>query len=57
MQHNILLLRLLLVSSIMMQHVHCHWIDPDTNQDFYTTIPLTNGDNREYQLVRLYKMV
>jgi hypothetical protein len=32
--------------------VRAGWIDPDTPEQYYTTQPLTTGDQREFQLVR-----
>lgn len=30
------------------------WVDPDTPKEFFTTQALTQGDDREYELVRLF---
>jgi hypothetical protein len=29
------------------------WVDPDTKLEFRSTLPLTGGDDREYELVRV----
>jgi hypothetical protein len=34
--------------------VQASWIDPDTPEQYYTTKPLTTGDQREFQLVRYF---
>lgn len=33
-------------------NVQCGWIDPDTKDEYHSTIPLTTSDQRQYQLVR-----
>lgn len=31
--------------------VLCNWVDPDTESQYQSTKPLTNGDEREFKLV------
>lgn len=31
------------------------WVDPDTKLEFHSTVSLTEGDDRAYELVRVNK--
>ena len=38
---------------LLVQSVQCGWVDPDTQNQFHTTTPLTKSDDRDYKLVSL----
>eukprot|EP00957_Ditylum_brightwellii_P013716 1034311-Ditylum_brightwellii.AAC.1 len=41
-----------LVVSLFWNHSDAGWVDPDTPQQFQTATAFTQGDDREYELVR-----
>jgi len=42
---------LLIALSLFVHDARSGWVDPDTVDEFHTTMPLTKGDNRDYKLV------
>lgn len=50
--HYLIRTQILSLTSLLLIHNSISgWVDPDTQTKFYTTTPLTKGDDREYKLV------
>jgi hypothetical protein len=38
-------------------HAHGSWVDPDTPEEYTTIEPMSPGDERQYELVRLFACI
>ena len=52
-QHMMTVMMMMTCTTVMVV-VQADWIDPDTPEQYYSTQPLTTGDEREFQLVRCF---
>ena len=48
------MIMMMMTCTTVMVVVQADWIDPDTPEQYYSTQPLTTGDEREFQLVRCF---